>query len=238
MNGIDPLIIASGNDWRAIEAGAHAYAAREGHYKALTKWDKNEAGQLVGEIEIPIRIGVVGGSLQSNPAVGIVHRILGIDTSKELAELIAAVGLAQNLGAIRALVTKGIQSGHMNLHARSVASSAGASAANHEQVVEKLIASGEVKVWKAKEIIEKINSQTNQNKTPEKLSSGFGKIILLGEHAVVYGSHAIAAPVAIAMQATVSKTNSKGIQLLIPEWGISENINNTSKQENSLSINH
>ncbi len=233
MNGIDALIIATGNDWRAAEAAAHAYAARDGHYKALTKWEKNEAGDLVGEIEVPIRVGIVGGSLQSNPAVGIAHRLLGIKSSNELAELIGAVGLAQNLGAIRALVTKGIQSGHMKLHARSVASSAGASVEIQAEVVDKLIASGEIKIWKAKEIIEGIHKQSLKE-DKNKLSGAFGKIILMGEHAVVYGSHALAAPVSLAMQARVSKTNTSGFHLQIKSWGINEIVKNTAHNTNTL----
>lgn len=234
MNGIDPLIIATGNDWRAIEAGAHAYAARDGKYKALTKWDKNKKGDLVGEIEIPIRVGIVGGSLQSNPAVAVAHRILGLKSARELAELAGAVGLAQNLGALRALVTNGIQSGHLSLHAHSVVSSAGAALDIHDQVVKKMIESGEIKVWKAKEIIENLNKKTGQKQPKTKLSNGFGKIILLGEHAVVYGSHAIAAPVPIAMQAGVVETSDSGVQLIISEWGINEFIDKKPDQKHSL----
>ena len=234
MNGIDPLIIATGNDWRAIEAGAHAYAAKDGQYKALTMWDKNGNGDLVGEIEIPVRVGIVGGSLESNPAVGIAHRILGIKSANELAEVVGAVGLAQNLGAIRALATKGIQSGHMSLHARSVVNTAGASPDIHDEVVSTLLKSGEIKVWKAKEIIDEIKSKAEKVIPKKDLSSGFGKIILTGEHAVVYGSHAIAAPIPIAMQAKVSSVSEKGVRLVITDWNVNETLNKDHSHKYSL----
>ncbi|KAA3615642.1 MAG: hydroxymethylglutaryl-CoA reductase, degradative [Calditrichaeota bacterium] len=231
MNGIDPLIIATGNDWRAIEAGAHAYAARSGQYTSLTKWFQNENGDLVGILELPVRVGIVGGSLESNPMVGVAYRLLGINSARELAELIGAVGLAQNLGAIRALATEGIQSGHMSLHARSVAMTAGATPDEFETVVEELIDSGDIKVWKAKEIIENIKTKETKSQvetilspTESTMPTGFGKIILLGEHAVVYGSHAIAAPVPLAMQAKVNDSNKEGIHLLIPRWGVEERL--------------
>ncbi|MCB0283200.1 MAG: hydroxymethylglutaryl-CoA reductase, degradative [Calditrichaeota bacterium] len=231
MNGIDPLIIATGNDWRAMEAGAHAYAARGGKYTALTKWTRGANGNLEGYIELPVRVGTVGGSLQSNPMVGIAYHILGIKSSRELAELAGAVGLAQNMGAIRALATEGIQQGHMSLHARSVVMTAGAAPDIFETVVEELISSGEIKVWKAKEIIKRIESKEEKEEKNTVLSpqvndlpTGYGKIILLGEHAVVYGSHAIAAPVPLAMQAKVSDSTKSGIHLLIPRWGVEERL--------------
>jgi len=230
MNGIDPVIIATGNDWRAMEAGAHAYAAKDGKYSSLTKWYKNDAGDLVGEIELPVRVGTVGGSLTSNPVVGIAHRILGISSSRELAKLIGAVGLAQNLGAIRALATEGIQKGHMNLHARSVVQTAGAEDEIFENVVEKLVDSGEIKVWKAKEIIDELKDKDNEG----ILSSGNGKVILLGEHAVVYGSYAIAAPLSLAMQARTTEDQSKGVRLKIVDWGINEQL--TKEGENKYSL--
>lgn len=241
MNGIDPLIIATGNDWRAIEAGAHAYAARSGRYTSLTKWYKNKNGDLEGSLELPVRVGIVGGSLESNPMVGVAYRLLGIKSARELAELVGAVGLAQNMGAIRALVTEGIQSGHMSLHARSVAMTAGASPDVFETVVEELIDSGNIKVWKAKEIIENIKTiedrsqvETILSPTESRLPMGYGKIILLGEHAVVYGSHAIAAPVPLAMQAKVSDNNKEGIHLLIPRWGVEERLYRGVKHKYSI----
>ncbi|HID38316.1 MAG TPA: hydroxymethylglutaryl-CoA reductase, degradative [Calditrichaeota bacterium] len=231
MNGIDPVVIATGNDWRAMEASAHAYAARGGRYTSLTNWSKNENGDLVGTIEIPARVGTVGGPLESNPMVPVVHRLMGIKSASELAEILGAVGLAQNLAALRALATEGIQQGHMSLHARSVAIAAGAGPEIFETVVEKLIDSNEIKVWKAKRIIEEIKSREETAQADlylqpvkEELPTGHGKVILLGEHAVVYGSHAIAAPIPLAMQAKVSEAEKEGVHLLIPRWGVEEQI--------------
>ena len=126
MNGIDAVAIATGNDWRAIEAGAHAYAARDGQYRTMTSWKIDDGGTLHGEIEVPIQVGVVGGPIRVHPAVQANLDVLGIDKARELAGVMAAVGLAQNLGALRALATEGIQQGHMRMHARSVAATAGA----------------------------------------------------------------------------------------------------------------
>ena len=152
MNGIDAVALATGNDWRAIEAAAHAYAARSGRYQALTRWHKRETGYLVGEIAIPMKVGTVGGSLEINPSVRINHRLLGSPNASELAGIMGVIGLAQNFAALRALSTDGIQQNHMNLHARSVASTAGVAEDVFETVVESLIESGEIKVWKAQEI--------------------------------------------------------------------------------------
>ncbi len=241
LNGIDPLVIATGNDWRAIEAGAHAYAARAGRYTSLTKWGENENGDLAGTIEIPIRVGIVGGPLESNPMVPIAHRILGIKSARELAELMGAVGLAQNMSALRALATEGIQRGHMSLHARSVVMAAGAYPEIFESVVEKLIDSSEIKVWKAKEIIEELAGKKVEE--PEimvlkrgdaAIPTGYGKVIFLGEHAVVYGSHALAAPVPLAMQAKVTDSDKDGIHLIIPRWGVEEQIRRGEDHKHSI----
>lgn len=118
MNGISAVVLATGNDTRAIEAGAHAYAARTGRYRSLTHWEKTSKGDLVGTMEIPMAVGIVGGGTKSNPVSNLALKILGVETAEELAGIIAATGLAQNFGAIKALVTEGIQKGHMNLHAR------------------------------------------------------------------------------------------------------------------------
>src|SRR5699024_8666529 len=126
MNGIDPVVIATGNDWRAVEAGAHAHAARDGMYTSMTVWSKDEYGNLVGELELPMSVGTVGGSIRVHPIAKLAHKILNIDSAQELAQVIVAVGLAQNLGALKALATDGIQKGHMALHSRSVAIAAGA----------------------------------------------------------------------------------------------------------------
>ncbi|MEJ2545923.1 MAG: mevalonate kinase, partial [Calditrichaceae bacterium] len=228
--GIDPVVIATGNDWRAVEAAAHAYAAKDGKYTSLTRWYADENGDLIGTIELPIRVGIVGGSLQSNPSAPVARRILNVESSREMMDVLGAVGLAQNFAAIRALATEGIQKGHMSLHARSVVQAAGAPNEIFEQVVKELIKSKDIKIPKAKEIIEKLQSENSKNQNiksvpkEEELSSSFGKIILFGEHAVVYGSHAIAAPIPNAMQARVTDSMSKGINLYIPEWQIDEQL--------------
>jgi hydroxymethylglutaryl-CoA reductase len=126
MNGVDAVCIATGNDWRAVEAGAHAYAARDGHYRALTAWQTDEQGNLHGSLTLPLAVGIVGGATRAHPAARVSLRILQVGSAAELARVMAAVGLAQNLAALRALVTSGIQQGHMRLHARQTALAAGA----------------------------------------------------------------------------------------------------------------
>ncbi|MGM0556932.1 MAG: hydroxymethylglutaryl-CoA reductase, degradative [Myxococcota bacterium] len=153
MNGVSSVTIASGNDWRAIEAGAHAYAARGGKYGPMATWHVTDDETLVGELEIPVQVGTVGGPIKLHPTVQLVHRIMRIDGAKELGEVLGAVGLAQNLGAIKALATEGIQKGHMSLHARSVAATAGATADEMQTVIDMLIADGAIKVSKAEEIL-------------------------------------------------------------------------------------
>jgi len=233
MNGVDAVALATGNDWRAIEAAAHAYAARGQRYTALTKWFESDDGKLVGVLEMPMKVGIVGGSLQSNPTVGIALRMLGVRSARELAEVMGAVGLAQNLAALRALVTEGIQRGHMMLHARSVASSAGAPPELLPEVVERLIDSGEIKIWKAKEILDTLQGPSRMAGF-DQAGVGYGKVILLGEHAVVYGSHAIAAPVPLAIQSKVSSTAGEGVHLLIPRWGVEDRFAPTGEHRNSL----
>ena len=126
MNGIDAVAIATGNDWRAIEAAAHAWAARDGAYRSLTQWSIDGEGRLAGTLSLPLKVGTVGGSLRANPAVETAFALLGVESAPELAGVMGAVGLAQNLAALRALVTHGIQKGHMALHARNIAIGAGA----------------------------------------------------------------------------------------------------------------
>ena len=226
MNGIDAVALATGNDWRAIEAGAHAYAARGQRYTALSRWYVGKEEELVGEIEIPIKVGTVGGPLQSNPTVAMNLRMMGVQSARELAEVMGAVGLAQNFSALRALATEGIQKGHMTLHARSVAQAAGASPEIFDTVVERLIDSGEIKIWKAREIVATVRSQSHleEELPPEAaagrtLAAGHGKAILMGEHAVVYGAHAIAAPIPLAVEARVTGVE-EGLYLSIPRWGV------------------
>ena len=222
MNGVDAVALATGNDWRAIEAAAHAYAARSGRYRALTRWYKNDAGDLVGEIEIPMKVGTVGGSLETNPSVRINHRLLGSPNATELATIMGTIGLAQNFAALRALSTNGIQQNHMTLHARSVASTAGVSEEYFEQVVEGLIESGEIKVWKAQEIAKNLARKTVQPQTAER-QSACGKILLLGEHAVVYGRPAIALPIPLAVEAAVAD-GGEGVSIVIPRWGLEQKV--------------
>jgi hydroxymethylglutaryl-CoA reductase len=226
MNGVDAVAIATGNDWRAIEAAAHAYAAASGRYKALTVWRKDEPGYLVGEIAIPMKVGTVGGSLETNPSVRINHRLLGSPNASELAGIMAAIGLAQNFAALRSLSTDGIQQNHMNLHARSVASSAGVSEEHFETVVEGLIESGEIKVWKAQEIAKNLARKIVQPDVAER-QAACGKIILLGEHAVVYGRPAIALPIPLAVEAAIRK-GGDGINVVIPRWGVEQKVRVTN----------
>lgn len=158
MNGIDAVVIATGNDWRAIEAGAHSYAAISGRYTSLTRWDADENGDLVGSIELPLAVGLVGGATKVHPAAQAAVKLLGVQTAHELAEVIACVGLAQNLAAIRALATEGIQRGHMALHARQIAAAAGASGEQIEAVAAKLVAERNIKVDRATEIVKEMNN--------------------------------------------------------------------------------
>ncbi|HEX7341744.1 MAG TPA: hydroxymethylglutaryl-CoA reductase, degradative [Rhodanobacteraceae bacterium] len=231
MNGVDAVALATGNDWRALEAAAHAYAARGKAYTSLTRWYKNENGDLVGSIEMPMKVGTVGGNLQSNPTVGINHHLLGIKSGRELAEVMGAVGLAQNFSALRALVTDGIQQGHMTLHARSVAMAAEATPEIFDTVVERLLEDGEIKIWKAREIIAELSGQSrprlvggkDKREDEASWSAGHGKVILMGEHAVVHGRHAIAAPLPLAIRARVDDA-AEGVTFMIPRWGVEQRL--------------
>ncbi len=159
MNGIDAVAIATGNDWRAIEAGAHAYAARGGRYTSLTTWEEDADGNLVGRIELPLAVGVVGGATKVHPTAKVALKILGVKSARELAEVMAAVGLAQNLAALRALATEGIQIGHMRLHARQVAMAAGAEGELIEEVATRLVSEGRIRLNRAKEVLEELSRQ-------------------------------------------------------------------------------
>ena len=234
MNGIDALAIATGNDWRAIEAAAHAYAARDGRYTALTRWSVGTNGDLVGEINVPLKTGIVGGTIASNSAATLGLAIAAVETAQQLAELMAAVGLAQNFAALRALATGGIQKAHMRLHARSVASAAGTPDERLDEVVDKLVESGEVKDWKAMEILAEYDVvQVDDNAVVAKAA---GKVILAGEHAVVYGRHALAVPIPDAVQAVVALADNN-TSLAVPEWGIHDRVDRDSTYGVDATIN-
>ncbi len=153
MNGIDALAVATGNDWRAIEAGAHSYAAITGKYLPLAKYSKNKQGDLVGEIELPMALGLVGGATKTHPIAQIALKILNVKSAKELAEIAAAVGLAQNFAALRALATEGISRGHMELHARNIATMAGATGADVDKIAQQMANEGKVRVERARELL-------------------------------------------------------------------------------------
>jgi hydroxymethylglutaryl-CoA reductase len=158
MNGVDAVAIATGNDWRAIEAGAHAWACRSGHYAPLSRWWV-EGGALHGAIELPLQVGTVGGAVKANPLVRTLLKLLGNPPARKLAGVLASVGLAQNLAALRALGTVGIQRGHMALHARNLAVTAGARGVAVEEVARRLVASGEIKLHRAQEIVAALGEQ-------------------------------------------------------------------------------
>ncbi len=156
MNGVDAVVIATGNDWRAIEAGAHAYAARSGRYTSLSTWNKDKDGNLVGTLEMPMAVGIIGGATKVHPAAQAAVKLMGVKTAGELAEVIVAVGLAQNMAALRALATEGIQRGHMSLHARQVAIAAGATGDQIEKVAAQMVAEKVVRIDRAEEILKSI----------------------------------------------------------------------------------
>ena len=153
MNGVDAVVIATGNDWRAIEAGAHAYAAREGRYTSLSTWGRDADGNLTGELEMPMAVGIIGGATQVHPAAKAALKLMGVQTAAELAGIIASVGLAQNLAALRALATEGIQRGHMSLHARQVAIAAGAVGDQIDKVAAQMVAEKVIRIDRAEEIL-------------------------------------------------------------------------------------
>ncbi|NWF95555.1 MAG: hydroxymethylglutaryl-CoA reductase, degradative [Candidatus Thorarchaeota archaeon] len=155
MNGIDAVVIATGNDFRAIEAGGHSYAS-VGGYHSLTKYERDTDGNLIGSIEIPMAVGLVGGATKIHPVARACVKILGVRTASELGHVIASVGLAQNLAALRALAAEGIQKGHMALHARNVATTAGARGEMIDLVAEMMVKEGVVKVERAKEILDEL----------------------------------------------------------------------------------
>jgi len=159
LNGIIGVVIATCNDHRAVEAGAHAYAARTGCYLPLSVWKKNENGDLVGSIELPMAVGTIGGATKVHPIARIALKILGVKSARELGEVMAAVGLAQNLGALRALANEGIQKGHMSLHARNIAVMAGVTGDLIDLVAEKMVEEKKVRMDRAKELLEELKGK-------------------------------------------------------------------------------
>jgi hydroxymethylglutaryl-CoA reductase len=157
MNGIDAVAVATGNDWRALEAGAHAYAARAGHYRPLSKWWRGDNGDLEGSIELPIAAGIFGGATRVHPTAQVSLAILGVETAQELAQVMAAVGLGQNLAALRALAMEGIQRGHMRLHARQVAMAAGANGDMVDRIAECMVQENAVRSDRAAEILSELS---------------------------------------------------------------------------------
>lgn len=160
MNGVDAVVLATANDWRAIEAGAHAYAARSGQYTSLSTWGKDAQGNLTGTLEMPVAVGIVGGATRVHPGAQAAIRLMGVQTASQLAEIIVSVGLAQNLAALRALATEGIQRGHMTLHARQVAISAGATGEQVQQVADRMVREKAVRIDRAGHILDELNRQT------------------------------------------------------------------------------
>jgi hydroxymethylglutaryl-CoA reductase len=156
MNGIIAVVLATGNDHRAVEAGAHAYAALNGKYTSLSTWEKTENGDLKGTIRLPMAVGLIGGAVRTHPIAKIAIKILGVKTANEFAEVLSAVGLAQNLGALRALADEGIQRGHMSLHARNIAIAAGANEKIADIVAEKMVKERKIRMDRAKEIIKEL----------------------------------------------------------------------------------
>jgi hydroxymethylglutaryl-CoA reductase len=153
MNGVDAVVIATGNDWRAVEAGAHAFACRDGSYTSLSTWGEDDQGNLVGTLEMPMAVGVVGGATKVHPSAQTALKLMGVETAAELAEIIVSVGLAQNLAALRALATEGIQRGHMSLHARQVAIAAGAQGEQINRLAEQLVSEKTIRIDRAEEIL-------------------------------------------------------------------------------------
>lgn len=159
MNGIDPVIVATGNDWRAVEAGAHAYACRSGRYTSLTTWEKDAGGALVGTIEMPMPVGLVGGATKTHPLARLALKILDVKSAQELGEVAVAVGLAQNLGALRALATEGIQRGHMALHARNIALVAGATGDEIDAIAKQMAAEHDVRTDRAVALLDALRKK-------------------------------------------------------------------------------
>ncbi|MEM9172938.1 MAG: hydroxymethylglutaryl-CoA reductase, degradative, partial [Pseudomonadota bacterium] len=237
MNGIDAVVVATGNDWRAVEASAHAYAARDGQYRSLTRWYAASSGELIGELELPIKLGIVGGSVRVNPVAQLSLRLAGIERSRELDELAAAVGLAQNFSAIKALATDGIQRGHMALHARSVAIQAGANETEVDEVVAQMVADGRVKTWRAREILVQLRRESPASVPRTLLGevSSAAKIILAGEHAVVYGKRALGLPMPRAVRAQVYES-TEPLTINVADWQLTFDASDDADRRSPLGL--
>src|SRR5216684_4133377 len=168
MNGVTAVCLATGNDTRAIEAGAHAYAARSGHYSPLTAWKKDSKGNLVGTIEIPVAVGIIGGVTAVHPMAKISLKILGVKTARELGEVMASVGLAQNMAALQALAAEGIQKGHMSLHARNIAAMAGAQGDLIDLVADKMVAERKIRLDRAREVLLELSKSKESGAAQKK----------------------------------------------------------------------
>jgi hydroxymethylglutaryl-CoA reductase len=163
MNGIDAVLLATANDWRAVEAGAHAFAAQDGTYRSLTRWEQLPNGNLFGSIEVPMAVGIVGGATRVHPTAQVAMKILNVSTARELAEVLACVGLAQNFAAIRALATEGIQRGHMRMHARQLAAAAGAVGPMVAQVAQRLISEKHIRLERARQLVEEMKGNAEKS---------------------------------------------------------------------------
>ncbi len=162
MNGVDAVLLATGNDWRAVEAGAHAYAARKGRYTSLSTWEKGPDGSLVGRLEMPLAVGIVGGATHVHPGARTALKLMGIKTARELAEIIVSVGLAQNLAALRALATEGIQRGHMGLHARQVAIAAGAAPEQAGEIASRMVSEKNIRLERAIDLLSELQESKEE----------------------------------------------------------------------------
>ncbi len=153
LNGVDPVIVATGNDWRAIEAGAHAYASRSGQYTSLSTWERDAQGNLVGTLEMPMAVGIVGGATKVHPAAQAALKLLHVHSANDLAQICVCAGLASNLAAMRALATEGIQQGHMGLHARQIAMAAGAHGHLVDEIARRMVEERNIKPARAEELV-------------------------------------------------------------------------------------
>ncbi len=212
MNGIDPILVATGNDWRAVEAGAHAYAARTGQYGPMSQWWCDEEGDLRGVLELPLALGIVGGITRAHKMARLALKIAGVRTAQELAEVAVASGLASNLAALKALATEGIQRGHMALHARNIAFSVGAATTEIDRVVQEMIDRGNISHAAARDIVEKLKAHAGQKRPdPSPVNQyAMAKVNLFGEHSVDYGKPAIALPVRKALVTILVEDNEYG----------------------------